>query len=274
MTGDIVCLNCFATSHSAFFAKKFTQPFPARADTLSVILPNPIPVILRSLYPSLCGACDLPLRKRIGLCDLCLHSCTAIHNACPTCAHPIAGTTAIHCKRCTERPPIETSCTAAFEYGGQIAVALKQLKFLGRNDIAKSLAPLLLPSFQLSAQRCDLALPIPLHRKRLRQRGFNQSQRLLLPLAKSCDLPVSRNALSRVRHTLPQARLSASKRASNLQNAFVANAPKVTGKRVLLLDDIRTTGQTLRQATCALLRAGASEVHCFVVARAESSRTC
>ena len=160
------------------------------------------------------------------------------------------------------------SCTAVYEYGGQLAVALRRLKFQGRSDIAKSLQPLLQESFCGAAQRADLAVPVPLHRRRLAKRGFNQAQRLLLPLAKANGLPVARSVLVRNKNTQAQAQLSAKDRAANLRGAFDASEA-VRGKRILLLDDIRTTGSTLDAAGRALRRAGALEIHAFVVARAD-----
>ena len=175
--------------------------------------------------------------------------------------------------RCQLRRPALDSCTAVFAYGGQIAVALRRLKFNRRSDIARGLSPLLSTDFAIAAQRAELAIPIPLHRRRLARRGFNQSQRLLLPLAKEAGIPVARGALRRRRDTAPQAKLSAKERQSNLQGAFEA-APTLRGKRILLCDDVRTTGSTLDAAARALRRAGATEIHAFVVACADWDGPC
>lgn len=224
--------------------------------------------LLTTLYAPACAACDTILPAREGLCVPCLESCEAVALACPICASPMAGPHALRCARCRLRRPVLDSCTAAYEYGGQLAVALRRLKFQGRSDIAKSLKPLLLESFCGAAQHADLAVPVPLHRRRLAKRGFNQAQRLLLPLAKSSGLPVARSVLFRPKNTRAQARLSAKDRSANLRGAFSASEA-VQGKRVLLLDDIRTTGSTLDAAGRALRRAGAIEIHAFVVARAD-----
>ena len=198
-----------------------------------------------------------------------MQSCEAIGQACPICAAPLSGPAALRCGRCRLRRPALDRCTAAYEYGGQLAVALRRLKFQGRSDIAKSLRPLLVDAFSTAAKQVDLAVPVPLHRRRLATRGFNQAQRLLIPLAKACQLPIARSAICRIRHTQPQAQLSAVDRTANMQDAFEAKAA-VRGKRVLLVDDIRTTGSTLDAAARALRQAGATEVHAFVVARADT----
>ncbi len=228
---------------------------------------------LNQLYAPSCAACDAPLSECEGLCAPCLESCERIALACPTCAAPISGPVAIRCAQCRLRRSSLDGCTAVYEYGGQISVALRRLKFQGRSDIAKSLKPLLTSAFDEVAAHVDMAVPMPLHRRRLAGRGFNQAQRLLLPLAMGCALPVARSALQRRRATRPQAQLRAKERAANVEGAFEAS-DEISGQRVLLLDDIRTTGATLRAAAWALRRAGATEVHAFVVARADLAGPC
>ncbi len=169
---------------------------------------------------------------------------------------------------CQQRGTALTSCTAVFEYGGQLAVALRRLKFSGRSDIARSLRPLLAPSFAQAAARCDLAVPIPLHRRRLRKRGYNQALQILAPLAKRQGLSVRRRQLRRIRATPAQSTLSRSGRIKNLRGAFAVRG-SLNDASVLLVDDVRTTGATLEAAAKALRRAGAREIHGFVVARTE-----
>ncbi|MCP4444110.1 MAG: ComF family protein [Myxococcales bacterium] len=221
--------------------------------------------ILRALYPPSCAACDDPLSTTTGMCTLCFESCEPIGMACTRCARPIS--TSQRCP-CARSASALESCTACFEYGGQLAVALRLLKFSGRNDIAYSLSGLLSGRFAYTAAICDLAIAVPLHRTRLRKRGFNQAQRLLSPLAKMHQLAQPRRLLVRHRATPAQSTLSRAERTANLRGAFRA-AAGVRGKRILLLDDVRTTGATLQAAATALQRAGASEIHGFVVARTE-----
>ncbi len=229
--------------------------------------------ILSTLYPEFCAACDSHLGLDAdGLCEICLLSCEPIGVACPTCAKPTSGTRALSCAACIRRPSTTTiaSCSAVYYYGGQIAVALKQLKYAKRSNVARTIRPLLQEQFSSVAKHCDLAIAIPLHWRRLRKRGYNQALRLLLPLAKGSNLRVARNLLVRTRNTQAQARLNALDRTTNLQSAFHVRRPlQLHNQRILLLDDIVTTGSTLQAAAGALKDAGAGEVHCFVVARAE-----
>lgn len=202
------------------------------------------------------------------MCPLCLESCERIDVACRRCARPLHDNTPPACCPCVTSPSSLASCTASFEYGGQIAVALRRLKFSGRNDIARGLSGLLHDGFARASARCDIAIAVPLDRSRLRKRGFNQAQRLLVPLAKARHIAQPRGALVRSRATPEQSRLSRRDRVANLKEAFRAN-PAVRGKNIVLLDDVRTTGATLESAARALRRAGASEIHGFVVARTE-----
>ncbi len=221
-----------------------------------------------SLYQPACAACDTPLAAGQAMCATCAQSCEAIDTACPSCALPLAGQVPLQCSRCRKHPIGLDSCTAAFEYGGQLRTALMRLKYGRRSDVARTLMPLLAPAFARAAARATLALAVPLHPSRLGRRGFNQSQRLLLPLARLHELPVARDALFRIRDTPAQARLDARARRANLRGAFRADS-KLAGARILVLDDVLTTGETMRALARSLRRAGADQVHGFVVARAE-----
>jgi ComF family protein len=148
---------------------------------------------------------------------------------------------------------------------------LRRLKFEPRPDIARTLAPLIAPAIAEAAGGVDVAMPVPLHWRRMWQRGFNQAA-LLLECANTCELEVDKLSLRRRRATTPQTGLSAKKRAANVDGAFVvpeSRRPRVAGRHILLCDDIMTTGATFAAATRALLRAGARQVTCFSAARAE-----
>lgn len=107
---------------------------------------------------------------------------------------------------------------------------------------------------------------MPLHRNRLRERGFNQAQEIAKPLAQALHIPLATQALQRIRDTEHQARLNGTARLTNMKQAFVAKA-NVAGKRIALVDDVLTTGASLNAASIALRQAGASDVECWVLAR-------
>jgi ComF family protein len=117
----------------------------------------------------------------------------------------------------------------------------------------------------------DLLIPIPLHPSRERDRGYNQSAVLASELAYLMPLDIARGALSRTRATADQVTLSHEQREANVRGAFAADPPAVCDRRVWLLDDVYTTGSTLRSAAQALRSAGAREVRGAVVALARGS---
>jgi ComF family protein len=115
----------------------------------------------------------------------------------------------------------------------------------------------------------DLIIPVPLHVKRLRERGFNQAVLLGEFLAKQWRLPLSRNNLRRIRWTEPQISLSAGERRDNVRGAFaVRDAASVRNRRIILVDDVYTTGSTVTECSRILMRNGAEEVAVLTIARA------
>jgi ComF family protein len=221
--------------------------------------------LLDYLYRPRCAGCDQDVAGA-GMCQSCYDTLVRPQVSCPRCALPIAGPVSLTCARCAaDRGPLKR-LTAAFEYGGQLAEALKRLKYGRRSDVARALAPLLRESFERASSGADLLLAVPLHRRRLARRGYNQAARLLHHLAPPGCAPAS--GLQRVRPTREQASLPASRRRDNVAGAFRADPAVVARRRVLLVDDIVTTGNTMRSAADALQAAGATLVTGFCAARA------
>lgn len=121
---------------------------------------------------------------------------------------------------------------------------------------------------RMGGDRPDIVVPVPLHRRRLIWRGFNQSTELARAISRQLGAKVRNKALVRTRHTPPQTRLDRAGRLANIKDAFAANTDLVRDKRVLLVDDVFTTGATLRECARTLKRAGASHVDVLVLARA------
>jgi len=148
---------------------------------------------------------------------------------------------------------------------------IQALKFQGRRNIADLLGPLMASVFLESWDRdqIDMLVPIPLHPRRRRERGFNQSALLARSMARWIAIPVCGRVLTRVRHTAPQVGLTDVERTRNLKDAFRCSDPaKVRGKRILLIDDVMTTGATAASAASALSQAGAQRVSVLTAARA------
>ena len=152
------------------------------------------------------------------------------------------------------------------EFEGATRAMIHALKYQGRTSIAPDLARLAVPAALCACVTPpDVVVPVPLHAIRFRERGFNQSELLAVHLAGFIGVP-ARRALVRTRHTPPQAGLPRQQRLAIAQDTFRAVEGSAESGRVLLLDDVATTGATLTAASLELLRAGAEEVVCFAVA--------
>jgi ComF family protein len=149
---------------------------------------------------------------------------------------------------------------------------LLDLKFREQVHLAVSLGKLLAAHPGLSGVTADLVAPLPLHPRRLRQRGYNQALELARPLAAALNLPLLPDLLARGRETIPQTQLDRTVREKNLKGVFVC-AEKVQGLHILLVDDTMTTGATMREAAQTLLCAGAASVSAALVSRTPY-RTC
>ncbi|MGP8049864.1 MAG: ComF family protein [Desulfobaccales bacterium] len=170
------------------------------------------------------------------------------------------------CGECAAEPPPYDRARAAALYEGPVAAAIKRFKFSAQMAYLPLLQSWLQqPACLELAATADLLVPVPLHPRRLKARGFNQAV-LLAQGFKAAAL--GREVLTRVRHTVPQVGLKPKERRANVRAAFsVARPEAVWGKKILLLDDLYTTGATVKECALALRRAGAAGVEVLTVAR-------
>lgn len=221
--------------------------------------------LLGGLWPRHCLVCGESCPVVEGLCPACRRTLPWNHSACQRCALPLPVSVAA-CGHCLRRPPPLTVVHAAFRYEMPLDRLLPRLKF--HDDLAAGrLLGVLMAEALARAERPDALIPLPLHRKRLRSRGFDQTLELATPLARALDLPLMDDILIRMRETAPQSRLDAAARRRNLRRAFVVREGVVLPAHVVLIDDVMTTGATLHAAGDALLRAGVTRVDAWVCAR-------
>ncbi|MFW5488840.1 MAG: ComF family protein [Desulfovibrio sp.] len=226
------------------------------------------------LAQSRCPVCSRVLSERdaLGLCPECrarLAPRTAGY--CPACGLLHADPDGVPhlCATCLDVPPDWENIYFHGSYDGLLGELLRAYKFRSALGLGKLLQSLVVETFFLREYRVpDLIVPVPLHPRRLLERGYNQSRELGRRLAARLERPLTLHALERVRCTIPQVSLERKDRLRNVQGAFQAREGEVAGRRVLLLDDVMTTGTTLRECTRVLLQAGAAAVDVLVLARA------
>lgn len=228
------------------------------------------------LYPPLCCHCEAPTAN-----DFCNECTERIHRpappVCPTCGIPFhtPDDTDHLCGRCLAVAPVFGRARAAVIYDASdtadhpLKSVLQRYKYNRDVGLAAPLSRLISSHCPVDLSGYDLIVPVPLHLSRLRWRGFNQALLLARRIARDHRVPVDPFVLERTRATQPQVELDEAARRDNVARAFrVAQAAAVRGRRVLLFDDVYTTGSTVNDCARALLQAGADTVDVLVLARA------
>jgi len=226
------------------------------------------------LYPATCTICRKHVRAGEYLCDDCEAKIIRIVPPfCDTCSEPFEGSisTAFSCANCAHRTIHFEAAVAAYRGRGIVRDVIHEFKYNRQLHLRHLIATWLraaLDDDRLRRQHFDVMVPVPLHPARQRERGFNQASLLSKLLSVRTSIPC-RPLLKRVRYTTTQTALDRAERMENLHNAFrLRKNADVRGLRVLLIDDVLTTGSTLSECARVLKRAGATSVHAATAARA------
>ena len=217
------------------------------------------------LLPTACTLCGDPADGGEIICRPCKQELPLNLTCCPRCALPMPRTEV--CGECLRSPPAFDRTLAPLRYAPPVDRLISQLKFGARLAAGQTFARLLTQHIINS----DFPLPdavvaVPLHRQRLKLRGFNQSQEIARPLASALNLPLLANLVKRHKATPPQTGLSGRARRRNLRAAFSINHP-LPAPHLALVDDVMTTGSTVRELATTLKKCGATQVDIWVVAR-------
>lgn len=225
--------------------------------------------ILRLLFPPKCVFCkDLTENENFAVCQSCLRDIWYNQRACTICGTPldtVYGDTI--CTYCRRHKRNFTKAYVPFVYKDQVRSAILQFKFGGRRASAVTFAAFILMKMrELEAQRPDMITYVPMHFLRLGKRGYNQAALLASALGKMLNVPVCAT-LRKKKNTIPQSKKKGRDRRYSLQDAFALRKnTELRGKRILLLDDVITTGTTLHRCAGVLRKAGALEVQVAAVA--------
>jgi ComF family protein len=224
--------------------------------------------LLDLIYPPRCPGCGVMGQV---FCEICQARIEPLRvGACLRCGSPVSGGAMCLACRFPPTPLDDVISTAVF--ADPLRPAIHDLKYGGVRDLAKPLGERMAAFWPAAWQpgrldAPDLILPVPLHRSRVRKRGYNQSALLARVLGPAVGFPVNETTLIRSRATRPQVGLGATERKENVAGAFVVRRD-VAGQRVVLVDDVCTTGATLEACAAALKAAGAAEVRGYTLSRA------
>ena len=247
------------------------------------VLTRLVPAVLLDLvYPRDCCGCGatLPVGDESDFCPTCCTSIRILREpVCHVCGGPALTSSGAPCGGCARRPPWFRRARSWAYYStdseekNPVARALWALKYHGRVDIGRRLGRALARRCPFDPGEHDCIIPVPLHPARLRRRGFNQAWILAVPVASRLRVPIAGTLLRRLRPTLSQVTLPERDRRRNVRGAFTAVArTPLNGLRVLLVDDVFTTGATLAECARALRAANAETVDALTLARVAPPR--
>jgi len=232
-------------------------------NSLNYILYKSIWSGLDLIFPPVCGGCGRPGAR---WCDACRERVAVIQTPfCEACGIPLQN--AGICPVCRAQPPRFSALRSWAVFDKPVQEALHRLKYRRDIGLGDALAREMVEFVRGLNWQIDTVVPIPLGRKRLKERGYNQVGLIARPLAMALNLEYAPGALVRKRETRSQVGLSRDARRENIRDAFIAG-PQVKGKTILMMDDVATTGSTLSAGAEAFLLSGAKSIYALTVARA------
>ena len=241
---------------------------------MSFSIINCLKNLIDFILPLRCLSCGKIIHEKDSLCSECFDNISFIIKPyCQRCGKPLIGhkddILGLSCVACLNKKDPYRLCRSAIEYDEYSKRIILDFKFADRVENI----PLLVRWLDFAGKDIldagvDLIIPIPIHFLRLIKRKYNQSALLAMELSKLWSIPVAPNVLKKRKYTKPQSLCDSTKRKTNVKNTFkITNPLKIKGKRIVLIDDVYTTGTTAKECTKILLKAGAKSVDILTVAR-------
>ena len=231
---------------------------------------------LHVIFPATCTSCEMRLWDDPVpfVCQTCWGTLVPIAGpCCPHCGVPYASPVALQqsptheCGACRTKPPAFTQTWSLFPYQSPLREAIVLFKYRGKRSLTKHFIQAMIPALP-TLPTIDILMPVPLHPQRLREREYNQSLLLAHGLSQHLQIQLLLSCLRRVRPTAPRTSLSKKQRLANLRRAFaIDNISRIKGQRILLIDDVFTTGTTLHECAKALRKSGSGPVYGLTLAR-------
>jgi len=236
-----------------------------------------------NIFYGTCILCGLSSKRNIDICLKCETELPWIEKACCNCGQPLydiydndsknTESTLINtetCGSCLRKKPPFDKTLVFFHYQKPISDFIMALKFNKKLIYAKILTDLLIPKlikhYNINQSIPELIIPVPLHKKRLRERGYNQALEIARPIAKKLNLPIDFRSCRRIKPTKPQTFISSSERDKNLIGAFTVNN-QFRAKHIAIIDDVMTTGNTVKELSKILHKNGAQTIDIWCCAR-------
>jgi ComF family protein len=223
--------------------------------------------IQQIFYPYTCFICNEAGDNDLDLCVKCRSNLKAIGTTCRICGIAMHTERSLTCGRCLAKKPHFDSIITLYEYDETSKQLIQALKFNSKHNCARTMGRLMSAGFRHHGTLPDAILAVPLHKKRLRDRGFNQSQLIAQHLHQQLNIPLLNNTCTRTINTASQTTLKAKERRKNLSNAFSYNNQQFVNS-IAVIDDVVTTGSTANEIAKTLKNAGVKHIEIWAFARA------
>ncbi len=217
-------------------------------------------------YPYTCFICEQPAHQALDLCTACQQELPLKQTCCTICDIELTASNTI-CGRCLKSPPYYDKVFTLYLYQQSARYLVHALKFQSKHQCARIMGSLMAKKFKQHQLKPDAVIAVPLHPKRLRQRGFNQAEEIARYIHQAANIPILNQQLKRTINTVNQSSLTAAERQKNIRGAFLFE-PQSKADFIAIIDDVVTTGSTANEIAKVLKKAGIKRVEIWAFARA------